>query len=101
MWGVIVGAIVEASKKIFGAGLDKSVKLASRIAFFVFFSGLVMFFIDYFLSYIRDYSMGGVSGCTAYFINVIGVFPALGIFMQIVALGFWAKFALSYFKDSV
>ncbi len=101
MWGLIVSALIEAVKKIFGSGLEKSIKIAARLAFFFFFSSLIIYFVDYFLSYIRNYSFAGLDGCNAYAINVIGVFPALGIFFQIVALGFWAKFALSYFKDSV
>lgn len=101
MFPIILGAIIEGAKKIFGSSLQTYVRLASRIALFAVFSSIVMMIIDYFLNKIRDYSFNGVDSCVVYFFNVIGFFPAIGIFLQIVAIGFLAKHFIHYLRESI
>jgi len=101
MWGLVLGAIVEAVKKIFGAGIEKSAKLASRVLFMGLFLGFVASIVNFFLAKITSYSFSGLSPCVAHFMNVIGFFPSLGIFLQIISVGLIAKYSIRYLQGSL
>jgi len=101
MWGVILGAVVEAAKKIFGFGIERASKIASRVILMAGFLGFVASIVDFFLSKLRNYSFSGVDPCVAHFMNVIGFFPAISIFLQIISVGLVAKYAIRYLQGSL
>jgi uncharacterized membrane protein (DUF106 family) len=100
IFGGIFSGMTAFLTKIFGSGIKIFVRLSLRILIFTVFSGVIITVVDYFLNKIKDYSFSGLDPCVSYVMNVIGFFPALSIFVQIVAMGFFAKFTISYFKDS-
>ena len=100
MLNLIVAAIVTAFEKLFSAGAEKFAKIGLKIALFGLFASFIMGVIDYFLSYLRSFTFNGIDGCTAYFINLVGFFPALGIFLQILSIGFLAKHFIHYLRDA-
>ena len=101
MFNIIIAGITTAFSGIFSSGVEKLARLGSRLLFLTLFLGLVASVIDFFLQKITAYSFNGLDSCTAYFMNLIGFFPALGVFLQILSVGLLAKYAIRYFQDSL
>ena len=97
--GLFAG-ITSFFSSLFGSGVKIFVRLTLRVFLIAVFAGVIVSVLDYFLNRLRDYSFTGMSPCMAHLMNVLGFFPSLNIFVQIIAIGFFAKFMIHYFKDS-
>ena len=98
---LIVAGIGTALGKVFNSGIEQLAKTTLRLVLLVVFSALVILVIDYFLGKIKSYSFNSFDPCTLYFMDIIGFFPAINIFLQILAVGFLAKYLIAYMSDSL
>lgn len=101
MFNIIVSAISAAFGQFFSKGVEKLAKIGTRLLFMTLFLGLVVSIIDFFLQKVTSYSFSNVDPCMAHFMQVIGLFNSLGVFLQILAVGLLSKYAIRYFQDSI
>jgi hypothetical protein len=80
-------------------GIDTILKISIKLLAFGAFMGVVYWFLNYILSYIPTNI--GLSGCAGYYAQILGLVPAITIFLKIIVLGFSGKQALAYLRNLV
>jgi len=101
MFAIIISAVVAGFSELFSKGVEKLAKISSRLFFMTLFLGFVVSIVDFFLRKVTNFSFSNVDPCVAHFMQVVGLFNSLGIFLQILSIGLISKYAIRYFQDSI
>jgi len=76
-------------------GIVDIIKMGLKFILFALLLASVGTFLSYLLGKIPPLSL---SGCMGFYINKLGLFDGVRIFISILVYGFTAKFAIGYFK---